>query len=135
MFEHRSTFRVRYGETDRMGYMYHGRYAELFEVGRVEALRALGIRYLELEERGVLLPVREMHIVYHAPARYDDALTVITRVVSMPNVRMLFTYEVRNEREDLLTEAEVTLVFIQAATGKPCRAPAWVIEKLGPYLR
>ncbi|MBV6404208.1 MAG: acyl-CoA thioesterase [Flavobacteriales bacterium] len=133
MFEHRCQLRVRYGETDRMGYLYYGNYAEHFEVGRVEALRALGFPYRRIEDEGVLLPVRELHVRYHAPAHYDDLLTVITRVPAMPEVRIVFHYEVRDERDVLLTEASTTLVFVDRRTGRPRRAPHDLLAAMAPH--
>ncbi len=133
MFEHRCQLRVRYGETDRMGYLYYGNYAEHFEVGRVEALRALGFPYRRIEDEGVLLPVRELHVRYHAPAHYDDLLTVITQVRTMPEVRIEFHYEVRDERDALLTEASTTLVFVDRRTGRPRRAPADLLAAMAPH--
>ena len=90
MFTHDTTLRVRYGETDQMGYVYYGTYPLYFEVGRVEALRSLGFPYRAIEEQGVMLPVHDMQVKYHKPARYDDALTVRTTIRTMPGVRIIF---------------------------------------------
>ncbi|MCB9169153.1 MAG: acyl-CoA thioesterase [Flavobacteriales bacterium] len=133
MFTHDTILRVRYGETDRMGYVYYGDYAEYFEVGRVEALRALGFPYKRLEEEGVMLPVHELLVTYHQPARYDDRLTIRTIIEKVPAVRIDFRYEVRNELDELLTEARTTLVFVDRATGRPCRAPDDLVRALGGY--
>ena len=83
------TMRVRYGETDQMGYVYYGDYAEYLEVGRVEALRSLGFPYRRLEEEGVMLPVHDLRITYHKPARYDDLLTIRTIIKALPSVRIV----------------------------------------------
>ncbi len=80
MFVTETQMRVRYAETDRMGYAYYGNYATYFEVARVEALRELGMSYRELEDSGILLPVRDLHIKYHKPAYYDDLLTIKTSI-------------------------------------------------------
>ena len=133
MFNHQTTVRVRYAETDRMGYVYYGVYAQYFEVGRVEALRSLGMSYKRMEEEGVMLPVHDMSVSYHKPAFYDDELTVRTTIVAMPAVRIRFAYEVRNAEGGLITEAVTTLVFIDRGTGKPCRAPEELMVKLAPY--
>lgn len=133
MFEHACVVRVRYAETDRMGYVYYGVYAQYFEVARVEALRALGVTYREMEDAGVMLPVHDLSVRYHRPARYDDALTIIARITAPPSVRIHFIYEVRDERDALLTEGETTLVFVDKATGRPCRAPQDVMDRLAPY--
>jgi acyl-CoA thioester hydrolase len=133
MFSQETSFRVRYGETDQMGYVYYGDYAEYFEVGRVEALRGLGFPYRRLEEEGVMLPVHDLHVKYHQPARYDDLITIRTTIMAMPSVRIVFTYEVRNEAGELLTEASTTLVFVDRATMRPRRAPEALQAALAPY--
>lgn len=133
MFEHSIQLRVRYGETDQMGYMYYGRYAEHFEVGRVEALRALGFPYKRIEEQGILLPVHDLVVKYHQPARYDDLLTVRTLVELPTSVRIRFRYEVRNAADALLTEASTTLVFIDKVSGRPRRAPEELLAALAPW--
>ena len=133
MFEHACRLRVRYAETDRMGYVYYGVYAQYFEVARVEALRALGISYREMEDGGVMLPVHDLSLKYHKPALYDDELTIIARIATLPTVRIRFTYEVRNGRDVLLTEGETTLVFVDKVTGRPCRAPQDLLDRMSPY--
>lgn len=133
MFSNETKLRVRYAETDRMGYVYYGVYAQYFEVGRVEALRSLGMSYRRMEEDGIMLPVRDLNATYHKPAFYDDLLTVRTTIVALPAVRIQFAYEVRNENGDLLTEALTTLVFIDRATNKPCRAPEDLLKLLAPF--
>jgi acyl-CoA thioester hydrolase len=133
MYTHDTSFRVRYGETDQMGYVYYGDYAEYFEVGRVEALRSLGFPYRRLEEEGVMLPVHDMQVRYHRPARYDDLITVRTSIEALPNVRIVFRYELRNEADELLTEAVTTLVFVDRGSMRPCRAPQHLLDALAPY--
>lgn len=133
MYTHEITLRVRYGETDRMGFVYYGNYAEYFEVGRVEALRSLGFAYRSLEDDGVLLPVHDMYIRYHRPARYDDPITIRTSITGLPSVRIEFRYEVLSAEGDLLTEATTTLVFVDASTMRPRRAPAALMDAFAPY--
>jgi acyl-CoA thioester hydrolase len=133
MFQHVTTLRPRYAETDRMGYVYYGVYAQYFEVARVEALRSLGLSYKRMEDDGIILPVRDLHVTYHKPAFYDEALSITSQIVAMPSVRIIFHYEVRNEAGDLLTEADTTLVFIDRSTGKPCRAPRSLIDLFSAY--
>lgn len=115
--------RVRYGETDRMGYCYYGNYAQYLEVGRVEALRELGLNYKDLEDEGIGLPVQNYQISYKRPAYYDDLLSVRTKIRSCEGARIIFDYEVCNESEDLLCTAETTLVFVNMETGRPVKAP------------
>lgn len=133
MYSSETTFRVRYGETDRMGYVYYGNYAQYFEVGRVEALRGLGISYRRMEEDGVMLPVAEMSVKYHRPARYDDLITVRTTIVALPTARITFRYDVYDEAGSLLTEATTILVFVDARTMRPCRCPQYVLDVLSDY--
>lgn len=135
MYQSSTQIRVRYGETDQMGYVYYGNYAEYFEVGRVESLRNLGCTYKDLEKSGVWLPVTDFEIKYHAPARYDDQLTILTRIRSLPAARIYFDYEVRNEQGVLLTVAKTTLVFINAANGRPTRCPDDLLAALAPHFR
>jgi acyl-CoA thioester hydrolase len=135
MYSHETQFRVRYGETDRMGYVYYGTYAQYFEVGRVEALRSLGLSYLRMEEEGVMLPVHDMHVEYRKPAFYDDLLTVRTTIIALPSVRIQFAYSVFNEAHDLITEAATTLVFIDRASNRPRRAPEELLALLAPHFK
>src|SRR5690349_8277438 len=114
--------RVRYGETDRMGYVYYGNYAEYFEVARVEALRNLGFSYRKLEDEGILLPVLNYSVKFIKPAYYDDQLNIKVTIKEMPMARIRFDYEVYNEKDELTTIADTTLVFINRNTNKPCPA-------------
>jgi acyl-CoA thioester hydrolase len=118
--------RVRYSETDKMGFCYYGNYAQYFEVARVEALRELGIVYKNLEENGILLPVTEFTISYKLPARYDDLLEIKTTISKLEGTRITFNYEVFNEDKSKLNEAETTLVFVDAMTMKPMPIPTFV---------
>ncbi len=124
--------RVRYKETDNMGVVHHSNYINYYEVARTELLRGLGITYREMEARGVMLPVREVHIDYLAPARYDDLLTVRISMPEMPRVRMVFTHEIYTDSGKLVNRGSVTLVFVDAVTRRPCRAPRWFLDVLEP---
>ena len=122
--EFSTKIRVRYSETDQMGFCYYGNYASYFEVARVEALREIGISYKELENIGILLPVKKFEISYQQPAKYDDLLEIRTRIVQLEGVRIGFEYKTYNEEGVLLNEAYTLLVFVNAATQKPIPAPA-----------
>jgi acyl-CoA thioester hydrolase len=122
-------FTVRYSETDRMGYLYYGHYAAYFEVARVEALRELGIVYKDLEDQGVLLPVRTFNIHYKAPAHYDDLVEVRTRIAQFSGTRILFAFE-SYRGDTLLNTAEVELVFVDKTSGRPCKAPQHISDLL-----
>ncbi len=119
---HTTEIRVRYGETDRMGVVYHASYFAYFEVGRTEWLRARGIRYRDLEERGIALVVVEASARYHAPARYDDLLAVRTRLASLARATIEFSYEVARGGE-VLVEGATRLACVDAASGRPRRLP------------
>jgi acyl-CoA thioester hydrolase len=128
--EFSTIIRVRYAETDQMGYCYYGNYASYFEVARVEALRQRGIQYKELEQNGILLPVKKLEITYHQPAKYDDLLEIRTQIVQLEGVRIAFTYKTYNEAGVLLNEAYTLLVFVSAETQKPMAIPSAILEQL-----
>ena len=133
MFIHQTTIRVRYAETDQMGFVYYGQYASYLEVGRVEALRTLGIRYSSLEESGILMPVTDLHIRFKKPARYDEMLLIETRIETLPQSRIVFHYSMYNEAMELLNTAETELVFIRSSDNKPMRVPSIIIEALSKF--
>lgn len=124
MYSQLTTYRVCYADTDQMQYMYYGNYARLYEIGRVEAMRALGFSYRAFEEQGMLMPVLDMQSKYLHPARYDEWLQIKTTVLELPTVRIKFKYEVFNEQKVLLNEGFTTLVFVNKQSNKPCKAPA-----------
>jgi len=115
--------RVRYGETDQMGFCYYGNYAQFLEVARVEALREYGISYKELEQHGVLLPVRTFTIKYLFPAKYDDVLHIKTIITHLEGARISFSYEIHSNQKKLIATAQTELVFVNAKTLKPMPMP------------
>jgi acyl-CoA thioester hydrolase len=133
MYQSEINIRVRYAETDQMGFCYYGNYAQYFEVARVEMLRSLGVSYKMLEDQGILLPVTDFSIKYIKPAYYDQNLTIKTFMRILPNVRIAFDYETFNESGELLNEARTELVFLKKETMRPSRAPDELIRKLKPY--
>lgn len=133
MYTNEVKIRVRYAETDKMGYLYYGNYATYFEVARVESLRNLGIVYKELEDRGILLPVLNYQTKFIKPAYYDEELTIKTMIPEIPGARIHFDYEVYNAQNELINVASTTLVFLNQKTGKPSVIPDDVLEKLLPY--
>jgi acyl-CoA thioester hydrolase len=134
MYEHKTTLRVRYGETDPMNVVYYGNYAQYFEVARVESLRNVGISYKEIEEMGIMLPVVELSIKYLRPARYDDLLTINTQIKSLPvDHRIIFDQEVYNEEGKLLTLGKVKLYFMTKDMTKRAEMPELLKEKLSPF--
>jgi acyl-CoA thioester hydrolase len=120
--------RVRYGETDQMGFVYYGNYPEYYEVGRTEALRQLGTSYKQLEDEGILMPVIKMNVRYIKPGRYDDLLTIKTIVKEVPRTRMEFVYEIYNESGELINVGETTLIFLSKERNKPVVCPEWLAE-------
>jgi acyl-CoA thioester hydrolase len=133
MYLHETKIRIRYGETDQMGYVYYGNYAQFFEIGRVEMLRSLGISYKSMEDEGIMLPVLDFSVKYIKAAKYDDLITIKTMLNSLPSARIKFTYEIRNEADDLLTTAETTLVFVKKENMRPTIAPKTLLENLQVY--
>ena len=134
MKEYEFTVRVRYAETDQMGVVYHGNYAQYFEMGRVEWLRNLGISYKWMEENGVMLPVVSLEMNYKKPAKYDDLLRVKTLLKSQTSVKIEFDYEIYNEDNQLLTTGYSMLVFVDIKTGKPILPPKYVSDKINEIL-
>jgi acyl-CoA thioester hydrolase len=126
--------RVRYAETDQMGVVYHGNYAQYFEMGRVEWLRNLGVSYRSMEEEGIMLPVVSLTMNYKKPARYDDLLTVRTIFKKQESVKIEFDYEILNEGGELLTTGNSILVFVNMKTGRPSLPPEYILEKLKPLV-
>ena len=125
--------RVRYGETDRMGYVYYGNYAEYFEVARVESLRNLGFSYKKLEDEGIMLPVLNYSVRFIKPAFYDDELLIKVMIREIPRARIIFDYEIYNEKGELITVADTSLVFINRGANKPCPAPDDFTSALGKF--
>lgn len=128
MIKSETTIRVRYGETDQMGFVYYGVYAQYYEVGRVEAMRSLGFSYKEMEESGVLMPVINLTVNYKKPALYDDEVRIVTTVKELPGVRITFHYECYNQKNELLNTGSVTLVFIDKMRNRPVAPPQWFMD-------
>jgi acyl-CoA thioester hydrolase len=132
-FQFDMQIRVRYAEADRMGYVYYGNYATYFESARTEWLRKIGFAYREWEDKGILLPVRELKVHYHAPAYYDDLLTIRTIIKEKPLVRITFHHEVFNQEGEKTCTGSVMLVFVNSKTRKPMRAPDFFLKALEEY--
>ena len=131
MFSHKTQIRIHYALTDQMGVVYHGHYAQFYEIGRTEALRSLGITYKEVEATGVIMPVTEIHSKFVRPALYDDLVTVVTTVKEMPlHHKIIFHSEIYNEKDELLNVGDVTLYFMDAKTMKRAEMPQQIKEKM-----
>ncbi len=131
MKSHSTYVKVRYAETDQMGVVYHGNYAQYLEIARIDWLAAIGISYKKMEEEGVMLPVYELKLIFKKSAKFDDELKIVTRLKQKPQVRIEFSYEIYNQDDELLTEAETTLIFMDIEKGKPVKCPQYVLDKLG----
>ncbi|WP_027419360.1 acyl-CoA thioesterase [Crocinitomix catalasitica] len=133
MFSLETEIRVRYAETDQMGYVYYGNYATFFEVGRVETLRSIGFSYKSLEDQGIMLPVSNYTVKYLKPIFYDELITVKTTINKIPSVKIEFDYEIYNSKKELLSVANTVLVFVNKKTMKPCRGPEALIDKIKQF--
>ncbi len=114
MIKNQTNIRVRYGETDQMGYVYYGNYAQFFEVGRVEWLRSLGVSYKSLEDSGIMLPVIQLNI----------------NLSNRPLVKIEFDFEIFNEKKELLTTGFTRLVFMDMKKNKPVKAPEYLLDQI-----
>jgi acyl-CoA thioester hydrolase len=126
---------VRYGETDQMGYAHHSNYPLYYEVGRTDMLRSVGLSYREMEEHGVIMPVRQLNIKFVEPVRYDEILRVRVILKELPTAKIHFFYELYNEQDILVNTGETVLVFVNANTRKPRRPPEELMKKLEKYFK
>lgn len=134
MYTHEYPKRVRYGETDQMGYLYYGNYAQYYEIGRVEMLRSLGLTYKEMEEEhGILMPVVHLEMRFVRPAKYDEQLTIRTQLRQLPDKYIVFYVELFNERGKLVNGGRVRLCFVEEKSQKTIQAPEFLLEKLRPF--
>lgn len=131
MFSSKTQIRIHYALTDQMGVVYHGHYAQFYEIGRTEALRSLGLTYKEIEASGVIMMVTEIHSKFLRPAIYDDLITVVTTVQELPlHHKIIFHSELFNEKDKLLNIGDVSLYFMDAKTMKRATIPEKIREKL-----
>ena len=137
MLIHDTKIRVRYGEVDQMGFLYHSHYVEYYDAARSKMLRDLGLPYTRVEKAGVMMPVLNLEIRYIKPARYDDLVTVRTILRNMPGARISFEYEVyrplgnNGNGEDvmeLINTAKITLAFMNSTTKRACRVPEMIVD-------
>ena len=134
MIIHTCYYRVRYRDTDQMGYMYYGNYAFLYEIGRTEAMRSIGLSYKHMEkEMGVMMPVARTDFRYIRPAYYDDLLRIQTTLKDIPDKRITFYSEIFNENDELVNGGWVTLGFVDAKTFKTTVAPPYFIKVIKPH--
>lgn len=133
MFTYFHTLRVRYGDTDKMGYVYYGNYPYYYEQARAEAIRSLGFSYKQMEDEGTMMPIARMNIKYIRPAFYDDLLTVKVCIPVLPGRMITFQYEVFNEKQEKINEGENQMIFVDFTTRKVKSAPAILVNSLRPF--
>lgn len=114
---------VRYGETDQMGVVHHSNYLRYFEVARLEWLSALGVSYASMEKEGLIMPVIDVKVTYKTPALFDDSLTIYIFLSELPRVKIIFSYEIKNQKDEIVCNGETTLAFLNAKTRKLVRCP------------
>jgi len=128
MITSENKIQIRYDEVDKMGYVYHGNYARFYHISRTELMRKIGFSDKELEAKNILLPVIEMNIKYLKPVFYDDVITIETSLQNIPASRMHFKHEVYNSNNEVINQAESTVVFVDMQTRKPMKAPGFIIK-------
>jgi acyl-CoA thioester hydrolase len=134
MYTTETQIRIHYALTDQMGVVYHGHYAQFYEIGRGESIRVLGYTYKDIEAMGIIMPVIDIHSRFLRPAKYDDLITVKTTLRELPiNHKIIFNSEIYNETDELLNTGDVTLYFMEASTMKRCNMPDALKEKLKGY--
>lgn len=134
MYAHEHKKRIRYGETDQMGYLYYGNYCLLYEIGRAESIRELGISYRDLEvHEKVMMPVITVNSRYLRPIKYDELITIKTILRERPTKMMVYEHEIYNENGDLAHKGEVKLVFVSMETQKRVSCPEYINDKLVEY--
>ena len=129
----KTQYRILYADTDMMGVVYYGNYGRLFEMGRTEMIREIGLPYIELEKKGIVMPVFSVESKYRNVLKYDELITIETTVKEVPLVRMEFFHKIYNEDGKLAHEAKVVLVFMDMKTGRPVRAPEALTNLLENY--
>jgi len=128
-----STIKVRYGETDQMGVVYHGNYAQYFEIARIDWLEKIGISYKKMEEEGIMLPVVSLCTKFNKSALFDDQLIITIHLKKMPTVKIEFEYEIHNQKGELLTTGNTILVFVSMKTKRPVKCPQKVVDLVEAY--
>ena len=134
MYTHRFQKRVRYAETDQMGYLYYGNYATYYEIGRVEMLRSLGLTYKAMEEEhGILMPVMHLDIRFIRPGKYDELLTIETSLRELPERDIIFHMRIFNEADKMMNGGRVRLCFVDQHSNQRVNAPDYLVDVLKPH--
>jgi acyl-CoA thioester hydrolase len=133
MYTFETPIRIHYALTDQMGVVYHGHYAQFYEIGRTEAIRNLGYTYKDVEAMGIIMPVVDLHMKYLLPARYDDVIRVIITIREITeNHKMIFHGEIRIG-DKLINTGTATLYMIDAKTRQKVGLPQQLKDRLLPY--
>ena len=130
MIENNTSFKIRYAETDQMGYAHHGNYAQYFEIGRLELLHELGISYKKMEEEGLILPVYSINTRFIQPAKFDDTVRLRTILKEIPTARITFEYEIYNAENKKISTGETVLVFVDTKKNRPIKIPQTLLNKI-----
>lgn len=134
MFVHNCHKRIRYAETDKMGYLYYGNYGVLYEIGRAEMLRSVGLSYREMEEEwGIMMPVLSVEARYKLPLKYDQKAKIETTLTEMPTKMIAFHHRIYDEDDNLAHQATVKLFFVDMKSNRRVSVPEKLSEKLAPY--
>ena len=135
MVSHDCKIRVWYKHTDQMAICHHSNYICYYEEARSDLMRSMGLSYAEMERRGIIMPILEVHSFYKKPAFFDDELTVRILLREMPMARIRFEYEVYNSQGELINTGATALGFLHADTHRPTRAPQWFVEALAEAMK
>jgi acyl-CoA thioester hydrolase len=134
MYVSETQIRIHYALTDQMGVVYHGHFAQLYEIGRTESIRQLGFAYKDIEALGIIMPVVNLQIKFFQPAKYDDLVTVKTILKEIPlHHKIIYNGEIYNESKDLLSTAEITMYFMNAKEMTRANMPEELMGKLKGY--
>ena len=123
-------YRIRYTETDQMGFAHHSNYLNYFEMARIEWLNIVGFSYAKLEKQGIVMPVVSAQVNFKSPAYFDDALRVKLLLEEMPKARIKLNYQIINDSEKELANGFTTLAFLDTKTNRPVRCPQSLLEIL-----
>lgn len=122
--------RPRFDEVDTMGYVYHANYISYFHQARTELMRTLGWSDKSLEQKGILMPVIEVKVNYKKPAGYDEPLYVSAQLKEIPETRVTYLFEVKNEQYEIVCCGHTIVVFVDKESRKPLWAPAFLCDAL-----
>jgi len=130
MLKHQTTCRVRYADTDKMGFVYHANYFRWFEVGRSELFRFMGIPYKSIESKGIFLPLSEIHCKFSGSSQYDDILVIETSIDTHYRVGMKFDYKIFNENHNKLLASGYTKHACLDSAGRVIRPPKFLLDSI-----